>query len=156
MNPAHASCKIPFLPDGIAMRKTSLPIAVFALLCFGIAHADECHVGSYRLADGRAIDFDDYPNAFERIAGVLDLDKSGEIWVTAKPGCEFEVPGGEAHAGGASHGALHALDSHSPVIIAGAGAPRRLPSHMRSVDIAPICMDILGVPMRYKVGDPRK
>ena len=57
VNPAHASCKIPFLPDGIAMRKTSLPIAVFALLCFGIAHADECHVGSYRLADGRAIDF---------------------------------------------------------------------------------------------------
>ena len=61
----------------------------------------------------------DYPNAFERIAGVLDLDKSGEIWVTAKPGCEFEVPGGKAHVGGASHGALHALDSLSPVIIAG-------------------------------------
>jgi hypothetical protein len=23
------------------------------------------------------------------------------------------------------------------------------------VDIAPLCMSILGIPMRYKVGDPR-
>jgi hypothetical protein len=106
--------------------------------------------------DGRTIEFTDYPNAFERLAGVLDLEKSGEIWVTAKAGCEFEVPGGKAHAGGASHGALHALDSYSPVIVAGAGAPRRLPTHMRSADIAPLCMEILGIPMRYKIGDPRR
>jgi hypothetical protein len=105
--------------------------------------------------DGGTILFSDYPNAFERIAGVLDLDESGEIWVTAKPGCEFEVPGGEAHVGGASHGALHALDSLSPVIIAGGGPRRRLPRHMRSVDLAPLCMDLLGLPMRYRVGDPR-
>jgi hypothetical protein len=105
--------------------------------------------------DGRRVEFSEYPNAFERIAGVLDLDKSGEIWVTARPGCEFQVPGGEAHAGGASHGALHKLDSLSPVIVAGAGAPKRLPRHMRSLDIAPLCMEILGIPMRYKVGDPR-
>ncbi len=106
--------------------------------------------------DGRDLRFVDYPNAFERIAGVLDLDQSGEIWVTAKPGCEFEVPGGKAHVGGASHGALHALDSVSPVIMAGGAAPRRLPAAMRSVDIAPLCMEILGIPMRYRVGDGRK
>ena len=106
--------------------------------------------------DGRTLEFCDYPNAFERLAGALDLEKSGEIWVTALPGCEFEVPGGKAHVGGASHGALHALDSFSPVIVAGAGAPRTLPRHMRSVDLAPLCMQILGIPMRYKVGDPRK
>jgi hypothetical protein len=104
-------------------------------------------------SDGR-VRFNLYPNAFERIAGVLDLDKAGEIWVTAAPGCEFQVPGGDAHAGGASHGALHALDSYSPVIVAG---PSRvsLPRHMRSVDIAPLCMQLLGVDMRYKVGQPR-
>ena len=107
------------------------------------------------LPDGRTLEFPEYPNAFERIAGVLDLDKSGEIWVTARPGCEFQVPGGEAHVGGASHGALHKLDSLSPVIVAGAGAPRRLPQHMRSLDIAPLCMELLGVPMRYTVGAPR-
>jgi len=106
--------------------------------------------------DGGRILFADYPNAFERIASVLDLDQSGEVWVTAKAGCEFEVPGGKAHVGGASHGALHKLDSLSPVIVAGSRAPRSLPRHMRLVDIAPLCMELLGVPMRYRVGDPRR
>ncbi len=105
--------------------------------------------------EGRTLMFGQYPNAFERIAGALDLEKSGELWVTARPGCEFEVPGGEAHIGGASHGALHALDSLCPVIVAGGGARRRLPRHLRSLDIAPLCMEILGIPMRYAVGAPR-
>ncbi|MBA3887435.1 MAG: alkaline phosphatase family protein, partial [Acidobacteria bacterium] len=100
--------------------------------------------------EGRLLRFAAYPNAFERLAGVLDLDKSGEIWVTARPGCEFEVAGGKAHTGGASHGALHALDSLSPVIVAGGGI--RLPREMRSVDIGPLCMEALGVPMRYRPG----
>jgi hypothetical protein len=102
----------------------------------------------------RTVAFADYPNAFERIAGALDLAQSGEIWFTAKAGCEFEVPGGEAHVGGASHGALHLLDSLSPVIIAGPSR-RRLPRDMRGVDIAPLCMELLGLPMRYRVGEPR-
>jgi hypothetical protein len=102
----------------------------------------------------RAVTTDQYPNAFERIAGALDLDKSGEIWVTAKPGCEFEVPGGKAHLAGASHGALHALDSLSPLIVAGPERVR-LPQHVRSIDIAPLIMERLGIPMRYKVGDHR-
>jgi hypothetical protein len=106
--------------------------------------------------EGRSLHFEHYPNAFERIAGVLDLDQSGELWLTAKPGCEFEVPGGKAHVGGASHGALHALDSFSPVIVAGGGSPVRLPRAMRSVDIAPLCMHILGIPMRYRMGEPRR
>ena len=96
----------------------------------------------------------EYPNAFERIAGVLDASNSGDVWLTAQPGCEFEIPGGKAHVGGGSHGALHALDSLSPVVAGGAGAPK-LPRAMRSLDIAPLCMQLLGLPMRYKVGDPR-
>ena len=95
----------------------------------------------------------EYPNAFERIAGALDAPHSGELWVTVQPGCEFELPGGDAHVGGGSHGALHALDSLSPVIVA--GAPRRLPRTMRSIDIAPLCLEALDIPMRYAVGDPR-
>jgi hypothetical protein len=104
--------------------------------------------------DGR-IEFGQYPNAFERIAGALDLDQSGEIWLTARPGCEFEVPGGKAHLAGGSHGALHALDSFSPVILAGGGVGHRLPRDLRSIDLAPLCMDLLGVPMRYRPGVPR-
>ena len=104
--------------------------------------------------DGGSLSFEQYPNAFERLANALDLHKSGDLWLTAKPGCEFEVPGGEAHVGGASHGALHALDSYSPLIVAGP-VPVKLPRHMRSVDIAPLCMHFLGIQMRYGVGDPR-
>jgi hypothetical protein len=103
--------------------------------------------------DGATLYSSEYPNAFERIANVLDARNSGELWLTAQPGCEFEVPGGKAHAGGASHGALHALDSLSPVIVA--NAPRRLPKAMRSVDIAPLCLEALGLSMRYQVGDAR-
>ena len=105
--------------------------------------------------DRGTIVFDQYPNAFERIAGALDLEQSGEVWITAKPGAEFEVPGGKAHVGGASHGALHALDSYSPMIVAGGGARATLPQDMRSIDIAPLCMQLLGLPMRYRPGDPR-
>ena len=103
--------------------------------------------------DGSRIESTEYPNAFERMAGVLDARNSGEIWVTAQPGCEFEVRGGKAHCGGASHGGLHALESLSPLIVA--NAPRRLPAAVRSVDVAPLCAEILGRPMRYRVGDPR-
>jgi hypothetical protein len=106
-----------------------------------------------QVEDGR-LKWSDYPNAFERIAGALDAPKSGDVWFTAKPGCEFEVPGGAAHVGGASHGGLHELESLCPFIIAG---PRKvdLPRHMRSVDIAPLCLELLGVPAQYRVGDPR-
>lgn len=96
-----------------------------------------------------------YPNAFERLSGSLDHHQSGTLWATAKPGCEFEVPGGNAHVGGASHGALHALDSLSPLIIAGGDRPISLPRNLRSVDVAPLCMQQLGLPMRYGVGAPR-
>ena len=104
--------------------------------------------------DRGLVESTEYPNAFERIAGAIDAADSGDLWVTAQPGCEFEVPGGRAHIGGASHGGLHALDSLSMVVAGGPGVPQ-LPRVMRSVDIAPFCMALLGVPMRYRVGDPR-
>ena len=105
--------------------------------------------------DGGEIEFRLYPNAFERIAGILDSEQSGTIWMTARPGCEFEAPGGKPHVGGASHGALHALDSLSPLLIAGGPARPNLPRDLRSIDIAPLCMQLLGLPMRYVPGAPR-
>jgi hypothetical protein len=113
----------------------------------------DLHALGLEIVDG-VIESSDYPNALERIAGALDARNSGDVWLTAEPGCEFEVSGGEAHAGGGSHGALHALDSLSPVIVGGAGAPA-LPQHMRSLDIAPLCMELLGLPMKYRVGQGR-
>jgi hypothetical protein len=107
------------------------------------------------LLDVDTLEFGQYPNAFERIAGALDHDQSGEIWITARPGCEFQVPGGRAHLGGASHGALHALDSLSPLIVAGGPVRPHLPRHLRCVDVAPLCMQLLGISMRYEPGGLR-
>jgi hypothetical protein len=108
----------------------------------------------FAVDDGR-VSSGDYPNAFERIARALDSEHSGDLWITAKPGAEFQVPGGAAHVGGSSRGSLHALDSLSPVNVAPAGRDSSLPKHLRSIDIAPLCMQLLGLPMRYGIGDPR-
>jgi hypothetical protein len=105
--------------------------------------------------DGSRLVWGDYPNAFERLAGALEHPHSASLWLTAKPGCEFEVPGSDAHLGGASHGGLHALESYCPLLVAG---PRRveLPEQLRSIDVAPLCLNLLGIPSRHRMGEPRK
>lgn len=116
-------------------------------------------VGELDVVDARiendALTYGDYPNAFERIAGILEHEQSATLWVTAKPGCEFGVEGGGTHTGGSSHGGLHALESYCPLIVAG---PERvtLPQHIRTVDVAPLCLGLLGLPSPHRVGEPRR
>jgi hypothetical protein len=105
--------------------------------------------------DSDGLVWGDYPNAFERLAGALEHPHSATLWVTAKPGCEFEVPGGKPHLGGGSHGGLHALESYCPLIVAGP-TPVDLPAQVRSIDVAPLCLNLLGIPTRHRVGEPRK
>ena len=105
--------------------------------------------------DGQRLHYGTYPNALERIEGAMSSELSGDLWITARPGCEFEAPGSKAHVGGGSHGALHALDSLSPVIVTGVPRGFTLPDDFRSVDIAPLCMQLLGLPMRFRVREPR-
>ncbi len=93
-------------------------------------------------ADG-VLEFRDYPNAFERIANAF-FEQTGDVWITASPGWEFVVPGVNPHPGG-SHGTLHADDSTSPLIVAGAPAEFAFPEHPRSVDVAGICCRLLGI-----------
>jgi len=95
--------------------------------------------------DGGRLQYGSYPNAFERLAGGVAFDDGGDMWVTAQPGYEFSVPGGGVHAGGGSHAALHALDSTTPVLLAGAPDGITLPKHFRSIDVAPLVMKILGI-----------
>lgn len=88
-----------------------------------------------------------YPNALERIACGVAAPRRGLVWVTARPGYEFSLPGQDVHAGGGSHGTLHELDSRVPVIVAGTGAPLPLERGVapRIVDVAAICLGILGM-----------
>ncbi len=103
--------------------------------------------------DGGTIGFGDYPNAFERVVCFLDLDSSGDVVVTAHPGYEFRLLETSVHTGGGSHAALHRADSLSPLLLAGAPPGVHLPDHPRTVDLAPLCLSILGVDAQRRVGE---
>jgi hypothetical protein len=111
--------------------------------------------GDLRAVDGQVQDgvitFPTYPNAFERIAGTLELEQSGDLWMTAHPGHEFLISGVELHPGGA-HGSLHRDDSTVPLLLAGAPEGVTLPAHPRTVDVAPLCLNVLGIEPPYPVG----
>lgn len=96
---------------------------------------------------------DDYPNAFERIAGGLRHPHAGHLWATARPGAEFLAPGGSVHVGGASHGALHARDSLVPLVTAGWPTPTTWAAPPRTVDVAALCLTALGLVPGRAVGE---
>lgn len=104
-----------------------------------------------RIGESGLLDFGDYPNAFERIASAFDERVSGDLWVTARPSYEFRLKATGVNRRG-SHGSLHALDSLSPLITAGVPSelvPRQTP---RSVDVAPLCLSVLGLPSFRPLG----
>ncbi|MEZ4615978.1 MAG: alkaline phosphatase family protein [Caldilineaceae bacterium] len=116
--------------------------------------------GDLTAVDGKVdsngcLTFGDYPNAFERSAGILDLETSGHLWVTSRPGYEFCLEHTLIHAGGGSHGSLHELDSRSPLWIAGAPHDFSLPPQLRSVDVVPLCLSILDIAGEFQPGDSR-
>jgi predicted AlkP superfamily pyrophosphatase or phosphodiesterase len=96
--------------------------------------------------------YGDYPNAFERLLGVLESERAGQLWATARPGSEFRFSGSQVHVGGGSHASLHALDSVIPLIVAGAPPDLSLPAHLRTVDVTPLCLSILGLTPPQPVG----
>jgi len=99
------------------------------------------------------LEYGDYPNALERIAESFDGRYAGDLWVTARLGHEFTLPRTSGHPDGGSHGSLHREDSVSPLIIAGSGAMQTanelslVERPVRSVDVAPLCRRLLGVPV---------
>jgi hypothetical protein len=112
--------------------------------------------GDLRSLDGQVSDnvisFPEYPNAFERIACALEFENGGHLWLTAWPGHEFQLPRTSVHTGGGSHGSLHVLDSIAPLLVAGAPPGIEMPEHPRIVDVAPFCLNILGIKPRRPVG----
>ncbi|MCA9025317.1 MAG: alkaline phosphatase family protein [Planctomycetaceae bacterium] len=87
--------------------------------------------------------YGEYPNALERIATGF-CRYADDMWVTAKPGCEFEINETAIHPGG-SHGALNRGDSCPPLIVAGVPEEISIPESPRTIDIAPLCLQILGL-----------
>ena len=96
-----------------------------------------------RVEDGHII-YGEYPNALERIATGFSPG-ANELWVTAKAGCEFSITETSIHRGG-SHGALNKDDSIVPLIAAGLPQGVVVPDLPRTIDVAPLCLRILGLP----------
>ena len=112
--------------------------------------------GDLSAVDGRVeggrLSFGDYPNAFERIACGLEHEDAGHLWATSRVGHEFRLPRTGIHRGGGSHGSLHRLDSEVPLLLAGAPEGVRLPRYVRTVDVAPLCLRVLGLEPPRAVG----
>lgn len=72
------------------------------------------------IADGR-LSSETYPDPLARVWSALAAPHSGDFVVSLEPGFEAVDWGGVSHAGGGSHGALHAGDSLGPLLFVGCG-----------------------------------
>lgn len=95
--------------------------------------------------DGR-LRSDAYPDPLARVWAALSAPHGGDFIVSLAPGFEAVDWGGVSHAGGGSHGALHAGDSLGPLLFVGCGpaaADEREQWALR--DVAPIVREHFGV-----------
>ncbi len=95
--------------------------------------------------DGR-LRSETYPDPLARVWSALTAPHAGDFIVSLAPGFEAVDWGGVSHAGGGSHGALHAGDSLGPLLFVGCGpeaADEREQWALR--DVAPIIREHFGV-----------
>ncbi|MFL5872119.1 MAG: alkaline phosphatase family protein [Solirubrobacterales bacterium] len=96
------------------------------------------------VAGGR-IASETYPDPLARVWSALTAPHSGDFVLSLEPGFEAVDWGGVTHAGGGSHGALHAGDSLGPLLFVGCGpkaADEREQWTLR--DVAPIIREHFG------------
>jgi type I phosphodiesterase/nucleotide pyrophosphatase len=87
-----------------------------------------------------------YPDPLARVWSALSAPHAGDFIVSLAPGFEAVDWGGVTHAGGGSHGALHAGDSLGPLLFVGCGpesADEREQWTLR--DVAPVIREHFGV-----------
>jgi predicted AlkP superfamily pyrophosphatase or phosphodiesterase len=87
----------------------------------------------------------EYPDPLARVWSALTAPHAGDFIVSLAPGFETVDWGGVSHAGGGSHGALHAGDSLGPLLFVGCGpdsADEREQWTLR--DVAPIVREHFG------------
>ncbi len=76
-------------------------------------------VDGYLEEESGRLAFGDYPDAFNRISGLLECKHAGDVVCTAKLGYEFDGEGVPVTPGAGSHGSLHRENSHFPLMNAG-------------------------------------
>jgi hypothetical protein len=86
-----------------------------------------------------------YPDVLARVWSALTCPSAGELLLSAAEGYEFMDWGRQAHAGGGSHGSLHASDSLGALVFCGIEPPAREPAQWSICDVSPLVLDHFGV-----------
>ena len=88
----------------------------------------------------------EYPDALARVFTALTGPHAGDFIVSLAPGYEAVDWGGVTHAGGGSHGSLHAGDSLGPLLFVGCG-PDDPSAHPQWTlrDVAPVVLNHFGI-----------
>jgi Type I phosphodiesterase / nucleotide pyrophosphatase len=95
--------------------------------------------------DGR-LRSETYPDPLARVWSALTAPHSGDFVVSLAPGFEAVDWGGVTHAGGGSHGALHAGDSLGPLLFVGCGPASADDKEQWTLrDVAPVVLEHFGL-----------
>jgi hypothetical protein len=105
----------------------------------------ETGVLAAKIEDGR-LRSEEYPDPLARVWSALSAPHAGDFVVSLALGFEVVDWGGVTHAGGGSHGSLHAGDSLGPLLFVGCGpesAEERDQWTLR--DVAPVVLEHFGL-----------
>jgi hypothetical protein len=98
-----------------------------------------------RVEDGR-LRSEAYPDPLARVFSALAAPHSGDFVVSLADGFEAVDWGGVTHAGGGSHGALHAGDSLGPLLFVGCGPESADAKEQWTLrDVAPVVLEHFGL-----------
>ncbi|HEX6688231.1 MAG TPA: alkaline phosphatase family protein [Solirubrobacterales bacterium] len=97
------------------------------------------------VTDGR-ISSDEYPDPLARVFAALTAPHAGDFVLSLAPGYEAVDWGGVSHAGGGSHGSLHAGDSLGPLLFVGCGPEDPGEREQWTLrDVAPVVLEHFGI-----------
>ncbi|MBK5220465.1 MAG: alkaline phosphatase family protein [Thermoleophilia bacterium] len=95
--------------------------------------------------DGR-LRSETYPDPLARVFSALAAPHSGDFVISLQDGFEAVDWGGVTHAGGGSHGALHAGDSLGPLLFVGCGPESADEKEQWTLrDVAPVVLEHFGL-----------
>jgi hypothetical protein len=95
--------------------------------------------------DGR-LRSETYPDPLARVWSALAAPHAGDFILSLEPGYEAVDWGGVTHAGGGSHGALHAGDSLGPLLFVGCGPESAAEREQWTLsDVAPVVREHFGL-----------
>ncbi|HEY3553220.1 MAG TPA: alkaline phosphatase family protein [Solirubrobacterales bacterium] len=87
-----------------------------------------------------------YPDPLARVWSALAAPHAGDFVLSLAPGFEAVDWGGVSHAGGGSHGALHAGDSLGPLLFVGCGPASAAEKEQWTLrDVAPVVREHFGL-----------